>query len=358
MQLKTITGLLCCATIIVTAAGVIAHSQDREGSVENDDQVRLSQRQGPSSRNDKAREPGQMQPVDNAQNKTVSIAPFYEALEKALAGRARKLKDVCSLGEPVARRVLEDYGAMFVAAKVVEVPTVCVFQNEGEVIKFQNEARFTTAKIGGVTIELQPAAMEALVAARVEAQKEHLDITPRGGTKAARRSYADTLRLWNTRFLPALSYWTTKGRLSAKEAARLRQLPAAEQVREVLELEKRGIFFSKDLSKSILYSIAAPGTSQHTAMLALDVTQFANPRVRRILAAHGWFQTVKSDLPHFTFLGVDEKELPNLGLTRVTVNSQLFWVPNVRAAAMHGAAALLSELGDDAAIKISKVVPD
>src|SRR5918997_2887198 len=98
--------------------------------------------------------------------------------------------------------------------------------------------------------------MDALLAARAEAQKQGLDITPRGGTEAARRSYQDTLRLWDTRFLPALTYWNKRGRLSRDEVERLRNLPLREQVREVLELEQSGIYFSKDFSKSILYSIA------------------------------------------------------------------------------------------------------
>jgi hypothetical protein len=171
--------------------------------------------------------------------------------------------------------------------------------------------------------------MDALLAAREEARKQHLDITPRGGTEAARRSYEDTVRLWDTRFLPALTYWNKRGRLTREQVARLRNLPLRQQVHEVLELEKSGIYFSKDLSKSILYSIAAPGTSQHISMLALDVSQFADERVRRILARHGWFQTVKSDLPHFTYLGLEESELPSRGLRPVKSGAQLFWIPNV-----------------------------
>jgi hypothetical protein len=137
------------------------------------------------------------------------------------------------------------------------------------------------------------------------------------------------MRLWDTRFLPALDYWHSQERLTAEQVSRLRNLPLHDQVAEVLELEKSGIFFSKDLSKSILYSIAAPGTSQHIAMLALDVTEFQNPRVREILAKHGWFQTVLSDLPHFTFLGLKEKDLPKHGLKSVEAEGQIFWIPNV-----------------------------
>ena len=97
----------------------------------------------------------------------------------------------------------------------------------------------------------------------------------------------------------------------------------------MLELEKQGIFFSKDFSKSVLYSIAAPGTSQHVAMLAFDVIEFQNARVREILGEHGWFQTVLSDLPHFTFLGLERSELPRRGLKPVEVAGQTFWIPDV-----------------------------
>jgi hypothetical protein len=256
-------------------------------------------------------------------------APFYAALEKALAGRGMKAEFVCDTNDAVARRILEDYGAMFVASRSVLPPPTCIFKSEDEVGNFQSNAGFSAAGIDGATIELQPAAMKALLEARSEAKAARLDITPRGGTEAARRNYEDTRRLWDTRFLPALKHWQERGRLSAEQAARLRSLPLDRQVGEVLELEKSGIYFSKDLSKSILYSIAAPGTSQHIAMLALDVSEFADARVRRVLARHGWFQTVKSDLPHFTYLGVSEEELPSLGLRSVMSGEQVFWIPNV-----------------------------
>jgi hypothetical protein len=254
---------------------------------------------------------------------------FYEALGKALKKRKTKLENICPLNDPVARRVLEDYGAMFIADKKVKPPPLCVFTSEDQVTRFQEDAGYRTEMVGFDNIELQPEAMKALMKAREEALKESLDITPRDGTEAARRNYDDSLRLWNTRFLPALDYWLAQQRLTPQEVDRLRVLPLQQQVAEVLELEKAGVYFSKDLSKSILYSIAAPGTSQHIAMLAFDVNEFENPRVREILAKHGWFQTVLSDLPHFTYLGLKEKDLPKRGLKSVEVNGQIFWIPNV-----------------------------
>ena len=62
----------------------------------------------------------------------------------------------------------------------------------------------------------------------------------------------------------------------------------------------------------------------------LDVKEFDNARVRSILASHGWFQTVTSDLPHFTYLGVKESELPMLGLKQVQNSGRIFWVPDIK----------------------------
>lgn len=309
-----------CASSGSEAAGQQKQTRERRVGTDN-------QRTGSTNSKD---ETGRTEMPDETAGKgSAGRGAFYTALKRALAERNIKFENFCDTSDPVERRVLEDYGAMFLADSRVLPPPVCMFTSEQDVEAFQEQADPTPATIGGARIELQPAAMEALIAAREEARAMSLDITPRGGEEAARRNYDDTLRLWNTRFLPALVYWNKKGRLSREQVEHLRGLPLRDQVREVLELEKTGIYFSKDLSKSILYSIAAPGTSQHIAMLALDVDQFADERVRRILARHGWFQTVKSDLPHFTYLGLEEKELSRRGLRAVVVGKQLFWIPNV-----------------------------
>ncbi len=259
-------------------------------------------------------------------------ASFYDALRKALKKRKAKLDDICPPTDSVSRRILEEYGAIFIATRKVRTPPVCVFSSEEQVTKFQDEADYITEMVSYADIELQPEAMKQLLKAREEALKEGLDITPRDGAEAARRSFEDSMQLWDTRFLPALDHWLAQGRLTQEQVARLKNLPLRNQVAEVLELEKTGVYFSKDLSKSILYSIAAPGASQHIAMLAFDVTEFDNPRVREILGKHGWFQTVLSDLPHFTFLGLKEKDLPKNGLKSVEADGQKFWIPNIPSA--------------------------
>ncbi|HEX8127632.1 MAG TPA: hypothetical protein VF527_00795 [Pyrinomonadaceae bacterium] len=264
-----------------------------------------------------------------AQADDFTASPFYAALTLALARRGVRAEELCDACDAVERRLLAEYGAMFVADVSVRVPPRCVFRSEEECARFQAEVEPRAAFIADARIELQPAALDALLAARAEAHTHGLEITPRGGAEAARRSYADTLRLWESRVTPALAHWVSAKALAPDEAERLGALCCAEQIAAVLEEEERGNFFSKDFSRTILSSVAAPGASQHLAMLAFDATEFRDERVREILAHHGWFQTVLHDLPHFTFLGVREKELHALGLKRVVERGQDFWIPNI-----------------------------
>ena len=264
-----------------------------------------------------------------AQAGDFAASPFYAALARSLAARGARPEDLCDADDAVERRLLAEYGAMFVADARVQVPPRCVFRSEEECARFQAGVELRAAFFGDARIELQPAALDALLAARTEAQAHGLEITPRGGAEAARRSYADTLRLWESRVTPALAHWVAANALAPDEAERLGALCCAEQIAAVLEEEERGNFFSKDFSRTILSSVAAPGASQHLSMLAFDATEFRDERVREILARHGWFQTVLHDLPHFTFLGVHEKELPALGLKRVVERGQAFWIPDI-----------------------------
>lgn len=228
----------------------------------------------------------------------------------------------------VGVRLLHEYGAMYVARGGAIVPRAVVFGDENEVAAFQNSVDIMAEVIGGYTLELQAVAMRKLVEAIGEVQSIGRDITPRS-PDSARRNYAGTVELWASRVEPALDHWTRLEKLEHAKADHIRSLSAYEQVPAVFALEDDGMYFAKDLSKSIIYSVAPPGTSQHLAMLAFDVTEFADPVVREILARHFWYQTVVSDLPHFTFLGVSEGELPGLGLKKVLSGDFAFWVPDI-----------------------------
>ncbi len=233
----------------------------------------------------------------------------------------------CPTGtDAIARRVFTEYGAMFAAVSTVRLPDTCIFNSEKEVVDYQRTLKIKTAVVGLVTIELQEEAMDALLQVIDEAKRANLRITPLDGSIAARRSYADTVRIWNSRFLPALSHWVKRGKISHSEAKAARALPGPKQVEKVMEWESRRWFFSTNFSQSIFSSTAPPGTSQHLSLTAFDVVEYGNRRIRSILNEHGWFQTVASDAPHFTYLGVAETELPMRGLKPVMRGGYKYWV--------------------------------
>ena len=230
--------------------------------------------------------------------------------------------------DDIAKKLLREYGAVFIAPNGVAPPKAVVFRDQNEVSSFQKNVKTQTETIGGWPMTLQSAAMKALISAIDDAKNNGLNITPRD-VDAASRSYDDSVGLWASRVEPALTHWVAKKKITQADAARIRSLPPFEQVGEVLQLEKKKIWFAKDLKKSIIYSVAPPGTSQHLSMLAFDVNEHDNAKVRAILARHGWYQTVVSDLPHFTYLGVSESALKELGLKKVRNGGRVFWVPDI-----------------------------
>ena len=247
-------------------------------------------------------------------------------------GKKLRLEDVCPVEKNlVAKRVFAEYGAVFVGADSVTFPAKCLFESESEAQIFQSGIGTKIANLNGITIELQSAAMDALFKARKEAEEKNLRIVPRGGSSAGKRSYADTDRIWKSRVDPALLHWGRLGKISAADADAARKMTTQKQVEQVIEWESREYFFATDFSRTIFSSVAAPGSSQHLAGLALDVAQFNNSAVRTILNKHGWYQTVANDTPHFTFLGLDEDELPERGLRLLELNGYRFWVPNIKS---------------------------
>jgi hypothetical protein len=229
--------------------------------------------------------------------------------------------------DSVGELLLREYGSVFVAGNGVEPPDRLIFRDD-EVSAFQNRVKLGSVKFGRITIELQEQAAASLQLAVQDAREAGLSITPRA-PDSGRRSYNDTVGLWHSRVEPALDHWITLGKISPNEADEIRAKSPFEQVPAVLSLEQKGIYFAKDLSKSIIYSVAPPGASQHLSMLAFDVAEFNDLLVREILANHRWYQTVVSDLPHFTYLGFPEDELPARGLKKVVFNEREFWLPDL-----------------------------
>lgn len=227
----------------------------------------------------------------------------------------------------VERLLLHEYGAVFAAQNVTPPPFV-IFPDEFSVSSYQAGLATASARIGDREFTLQTEAIKALSAAALEAAGAGLSISPRG-PESGSRTYSDTVALWASRVEPALDHWQRLGRISEQAANEIRLLSPFAQVPVVLSLERQGIFFAKDLSKSIIYSVAPPGASQHLAMLAFDIAEFDQPEIRLLLARHCWFQTVTSDLPHFTYLGACESELPMLCLKSVENSGRRFWVPDI-----------------------------
>jgi hypothetical protein len=192
----------------------------------------------------------------------------------------RLFNEICPVEtSAVARRVFKEYGAVFAADTTVQIPNKCIFSDESEVRQFQLRLILKNAVIRGVNIELQKAAMDKLLEAVAEANEKGRKITPLDGSVAARRGYYDTVRLWNSRFIPALNYWVGEGKISPDESVSASNAEIRKQVEMVIEWESKGWYFSTDLSKSIFSSVAPPGTSQHLSLLAFDLVEASNAHV-------------------------------------------------------------------------------
>jgi len=98
-------------------------------------------------------------------------------------------------------RDLEQYSYRRTATRSDEMH----ISNETEVRAFQSGLKSETQIIAAVR-HAAKSAMESLWAARDEALKKGLDISPRGGTTASTRTFDDTVRLWNSRFCH-LDHW-------------------------------------------------------------------------------------------------------------------------------------------------------
>ncbi|HTK36949.1 MAG TPA: hypothetical protein VL325_00525 [Pyrinomonadaceae bacterium] len=245
------------------------------------------------------------------------------------SGAASKFEQICPVAtNTMAKRVFDEYGAVFVVKEPSKFPDRCVFNDTADVERFQRSLKTRSALIGGVAVELQEAAMDSLVEVQKDAEALGLHITPLDGAIAGKRSYNDTVRIWNTRFQRALDHWVQLGKISEDDAVAVRNMNIGQQVDRVIAWESAGLYFSTDFSRSIFSSTAPPGTSQHLAMLAIDIVEHNDPMVVSLLASRGWYRTVLNDATHFTFIGVPESELPNRGLKPVMRGGYKFWIPN------------------------------
>lgn len=236
-----------------------------------------------------------------------------------------------SVSSSVERRLFSEYGAIF-TTKATAPPSI-IFADASEVDRFQARLAVRRARIGNHEIELQSEAMQAMLAAVDEVERQGGTLTARAAD-AGGRSYQDTVGLWLRNVTRGLEHWESLGRISAEKAQVVRDLAPVEQVGVILELEQaHELFFGTFFDRSILYSVAAPGASQHLSLLAFDVTEYEDREVERVLGLHGWHRTVPNDLPHFTYLGHTPEALVDEGLTQVIRNygerAYRFWIPNL-----------------------------
>lgn len=235
------------------------------------------------------------------------------------------------LASPVERRLFAEYGALFVTTAVP--PPTIIFANSAEVEAFQSGLQVGRARLGDHEVALQSEAMDALIRAASEINDAEGQITARAEDSGG-RSYQDTLKLWSRNVTRGLEHWEAEGRITPERAGQIRQLAPVEQVGLILEIEEsEQLYFGTFFDRSILYSVAAPGASQHLSLLAFDVAEYQDEGVERVMARYGWFRTVPNDLPHFTYLGHSEERLPELGLTHTrrqyNERSYGFWVPDL-----------------------------
>lgn len=247
-----------------------------------------------------------------------------------------RLRDIAaSLASPVERRLFAEYGAVFLT--MATPPPTVIFPDSPSVEAFQSSLRTQRRRFGDYEMELQAAAMAALLTAADELAAQGLTLSARAAD-SGRRSYDETVSLWTRNVTRGLAHWLESGqeaeKLNAGRADMIRSLAPVEQVAVILELEEReAIYFGTFFDRSILCSVAAPGASQHLALLAFDVAEYKEAAVEATLNRCGWHRTVVHDLPHFTYLGYATDELPALGLREVKQEygdfTCRYWVPNL-----------------------------
>ncbi|MFM6277361.1 MAG: D-alanyl-D-alanine carboxypeptidase family protein, partial [Dolichospermum sp.] len=181
--------------------------------------------------------------------------------------------------------LLRSYGTVFINQQSgIKLPEKVILDNEIETQSFQDK----------ISIELVNGTEECYLqqpaAAALNRAKELENIGLKSGYAGdCLRSFATNLRFWNK---------------YANEET-LTQVKAGKETK-------------------ILGLVAPPGTSQHLWGLAVDL-QILTPSQKQILNENGWFQTVVNDLPHWTYLGWKEEDLPKFGLQQKIIQGIKYW---------------------------------
>ncbi|MFW9258441.1 D-alanyl-D-alanine carboxypeptidase family protein [Nostoc sp. CALU 546] len=183
--------------------------------------------------------------------------------------------------------LLRAYGAVFVNQDIgMKLPPKHIFANEQETQDFQ--ATLTMGHVDGTRdCYLQKSAAEALNKAR---SLQRIPLKSGYGSGDCTRTFNTNLRFW---------YKYANNQVLAKVKA--------------------------GKETKILGLVAPPGTSQHLWGLAIDL-RVGSKEQRKALNQNGWFQTVENDIPHWTYVGLSEENLPMFGFNKQVVRGITYWI--------------------------------
>ncbi|MBW4647054.1 MAG: D-alanyl-D-alanine carboxypeptidase family protein [Goleter apudmare HA4340-LM2] len=183
--------------------------------------------------------------------------------------------------------LLRAYGAVFVNQEPeIQLPQKVILANEQETEEFQSTLMMT--KVDGINgCYLQQPAAAALNKVR---SLINIPLKSGYGSGDCTRTFATNLRFW-------------------RKYANNQTLEKVRQGRET----------------AILGIVAPPGTSQHLWGLAIDLRAYS-PQQRQALNQNGWFQTVEKDLPHWTYIGLPQEDLPLFGFRKKVIRGVTYWI--------------------------------
>lgn len=212
--------------------------------------------------------------------------PKLNAQQRFLSAIARKLPTTPQPGT-YEYTLLRSYGAVFVNPDIgIKLPPKDIFANEQETQEFQ--ATLTMGHVDGTNdCYLQKSAADALNKARIQQQ---IPLKSGYGSGDCTRTFNTNLKFWN-------KY-------------------ANNEVLAKVQLGKE---------TKILGLVAPPGTSQHIWGLAIDL-RVGNKEQRKALNQNGWFQTVENDVPHWTYVGLSEENLPLFGFKKQPIRGITYWI--------------------------------
>ncbi|BBD68938.1 peptidase M15B and M15C, D,D-carboxypeptidase VanY/endolysin [Nostoc commune NIES-4072] len=212
--------------------------------------------------------------------------PKLNAQQRFLSAIARKLLTVPQPGT-YEYILLRAYGAVFVNQNVeIKLPQKNIFANEQETQEFQGT--LIMAHVNGTRdCYLQKSAADALNKARIQQQ---IPLKSGYGSGDCTRTFNTNLRFWH-------------------KYANNQILAKVQQGKET----------------KVLGLVAPPGTSQHLWGLAIDL-RVSSKEQRKALNQNGWFQTVQNDVPHWTYVGLTEDNLPLFGFKKQVVQGITYWI--------------------------------